>query len=143
MSVWLNRSLLFAALLAAVPATALFAAAPQDFATAEEVDLIEVNHYYDENGAHLLDQILFYEWDGRESRYQVRAWRLLKSPHQYPRPEIDGEGYETTWREGATTRVVRSSKFRETWTQYDPELLERRNLPREERRELFQSASTP
>lgn len=134
---------LMAAMFLAVPATALFAGGSQDFATAEQVDLIEVNHYYDENGAHLLDQILFYEWDGREARYQVRAWRLLKTPQQYPRPVAAGQGYETTWREGASTRVVRSPKFRETWTQYDPELLERRNLPREERRELFQTASTP
>jgi hypothetical protein len=134
---------LIAAIVFAVPATALFAGGSPEFATAEQVDLIEVNHYYDENGAHLLDQILFYEWDGREARYQVRAWRLLKSPQQYPRPVADGQTFETTWREAGAMRVVRSSKFRETWTQYDPELLERRNLPREERRELFQSAATP
>lgn len=137
-----RNAAMIAAMVFAVPATALFAGGSPEFATAEQVDLIEVNHYYDENGAHLLDQILFYEWDGREARYQVRAWRLLKSPQQYPRPSIDGQGYETTWREGASMRVVRSPKFRETWTQYDPELVERRNLPREERRELFQAAST-
>lgn len=102
----------------------------------ERVDLLEVNHYYDENGAHLLDQILFYEWDAKEAIYQVRAWRLLKVATQYPKSI--NEGYETKWREGASQRRVISKKFRETWTQYDPELLERRNLPREERRELFQ-----
>lgn len=105
----------------------------------ERVDLIEVNHYYDENGKHILDQVLFYEWDDREARYQVRAWRLLKVPSQFPRPCANGQGYETTWREGKDARVVQAPKFRETWTQYDPELLERRVLPREERHELFQA----
>ena len=102
---------------------------------AERVCLIEANHYYDENGVHLLDQVIFYEWDALQSRYQIRSWRLLKSPGQFPRP--CDEGYEAVWREGATQRRVTAPAFRETWTQHDPELMERRWLPRDERRELF------
>jgi hypothetical protein len=99
-------------------------------------DLLEANSYFDENGVHLLDQILFMEWDERDARYQIRSWRLLKNDAQYPRP--CDEGYETTWREGASIRRVTAPKFRVTHTQVDPELIERKHLPREQRHELFQ-----
>lgn len=97
----------------------------------ERVDLVEVNHYYDENGTRLLDQAIFYDWCDVTARYQVRGWRLLKTPNQYP--QACPSGYGVALREGR----IEARKYRETWTQHDPELTERQWLPREERRELF------
>ena len=44
----------------------------------DRVDLIEVNHFYDEQGRLVFDQIIFYDWSPMQCRYQVRDWRLLK-----------------------------------------------------------------
>jgi hypothetical protein len=41
-----------------------------------------------------------------------------------------------TWMDGDTPREVRSRTVRETFTTYDPELVEREHLPKEGRCEL-------
>jgi hypothetical protein len=40
------------------------------------------------------------------------------------------------WQDGEQIRHIRSKSIRETWTQYDPELVEREFLPKEKRKEL-------
>jgi len=40
------------------------------------------------------------------------------------------------WHDGEQLRNVHSRSIRETWTQYDPELVEREYLPKERRKEL-------
>ncbi|MGY8766884.1 MAG: hypothetical protein ACKVH8_00465 [Pirellulales bacterium] len=111
-------------------------AAPQDVAVADRVDLIEVNHYYDPQGRLVFDQVIFYDWSSRDSRFHVRAWRLLKSPWQIPRRSWTDGTYTTSWKDGEVIRDVKADMVRETWTQYDPELVERDYLPRERRRGL-------
>lgn len=101
----------------------------------ERVDLIERNSYFDENGAALLDQALFYRWDAHAERYQVVAWRLIKGAANEPRPCDDG--YEVVWMEGGKHLRVSAPKYRETWTQYDPEMLERKHLPPDLRAGIF------
>ena len=39
------------------------------------VDLIEVNHFYDENGKRVFDQLIFWDWKPAEAAHRVRAWR--------------------------------------------------------------------
>ena len=56
--------------------------APQEDVARESVDLIELNHFYDEHGRLVFDQVIFYDWASSESRYNVRAWRLVKNPSQ-------------------------------------------------------------
>ena len=56
----------------------------EDVAT-DHVDLIEVNHFYDEKGRLVFDQIIFYDWSATRSRYNIRDWRLLKTRAQLPR----------------------------------------------------------
>ena len=101
------------------------------------VDLIEVNHFYDEHGRLVFDQVIFYDWAATEGRYNVRAWRLLKEKAQVPRRNFLTGEYETIWNDGDVLRRVRGQAFRETWTQHDPELREREYLPKEKRRELY------
>lgn len=103
---------------------------------ADRVDLIEVNHYYDEYGKHVFDQLIFYDWCGDECRFHVRAWRLLKRDDQRPVHDWRRGEFVATWIDDGLLRTVRAAMIRETWTQYDPELLERAVLPKSQRREL-------
>jgi hypothetical protein len=107
----------------------------EDIAT-DSVDLIEVNHFYDEQGRLVFDQIIFYDWCPIFCRYNVRDWRLLKSTAQIPHRNWQQGYFVTVWHDGEVLREVKSLSLRESWTQYDPELLEREFLPKEQRREL-------
>ena len=110
---------------------------PQEDVARETVDLIEINHFYDEHGRLVFDQVIFYDWSQDDARYMVRAWRLVKNPAQLPQRDWkDRGGYIAVWQDGELLRHVRSQSIRETWTQYDPELVEREYLPKERRKEL-------
>jgi hypothetical protein len=111
--------------------------APAQDVACDQVDLVEVNHFYDEHGKRVFDQVIFYDWSESTSRYQVRAWRLLKSPNQYPLRNWERGDWSAVWNDGEVLREVRAAAFRETWTQYDPELVERDYLPKDKRRELI------
>jgi hypothetical protein len=110
--------------------------APQQDVARETVDLIEVNHFYDEHGRLVFDQVIFYDWSAGDARYMVRAWRLVKNPAQLPQRDWKDGGYSALWQDGEVLRQVRSRSIRESWTQYDPELVEREYLPKERRKEL-------
>jgi hypothetical protein len=114
-------------------ATAL---SPPETVVADYVDVIEINHFYDEQGKLVFDQVLYFDWSPSQSRYNVRAWRLLKSPAQVPQKDGQRGDYVATFFDGDALRTVRAASFRETWTQHDPELAEREYLPKEHRREL-------
>jgi hypothetical protein len=109
-----------------------------DHVVTEQVDLVEVNHFYDDQGRHVFDQMIFYDWSSLRNRYQVRAWRLVKSVTQLPQKKWNQEAYVATWQDGEVFREVQARTMRESWTQYDPELAEREFLPKEQRRELTQ-----
>lgn len=114
---------------------AILAAFPTYEPPTDRVALIEVNHLYDARGQHVIDQVIFWDWD--RDRFQVRAWRLIKSDVQLPKRNRCGD-YECYWCDGNTLRKVIAHQKRETWTTYDPEVLEREMLPIEFRRELVQ-----
>jgi hypothetical protein len=120
-------------------AAAALSLTPSNDVAADSVDLIEVNHFYDEHGRLVFDQVIFYDWCTSQNRYQVRAWRLLKKPSQIPYRNVNTGEYETTWHDGDVLRQVRGMSFRESWTQYDPELREREYLPKDRRSELYKT----
>jgi hypothetical protein len=109
----------------------------------ETVDLIEINHFHDDQGRPLFDQLLFYDWSDEQGRFQVRDWRLMKSNHQVPLPSArDGE-HVAVWSDCKSRDMIRATRariVRETWTQYDPELAEREYLPEHKRRKLINAA---
>jgi hypothetical protein len=109
---------------------------PTEDVARERVDLMEVNHFYDEQGRLVFDQVIFYDWSPDHSRYMVRAWRLVKNPSQLPERDWRDGGYLAVWQDGEILRRVRAQSMRESWTQYDPELAEREYLPKEKRKEL-------
>lgn len=105
----------------------------------DRCDLVEVNHFYDENGRHVFDQLIFYDYgelDGAPHLH-IRAWRLIKSPTQWPVRDRRGGGHVSIFQDGELLRHVRAGSFRETWSQHDPELLERVHLSPQDRREFF------
>lgn len=108
----------------------------------ERCDVIEVNSFYDDSGRLVFDQVIFYDWSPDDCRYQVRAWRLVKRPSQIAAWDWQRGEWVATWSDGeygdGALRVVSAQSFRRTWTQYDPELVERETLPKERRRELSQ-----
>jgi len=123
-----------------VIAVAAMGLLPREHFVKENVDLIEVNHYHDEHGRLIFDQVIFYDWSPIDGRYQVRDWRLLKSPSQVPRRNWRSGGYQVIWndeRTGDTLRQIDARSLRETWTNHDPEMRERAFLPQEKRRTLL------
>lgn len=113
-----------------------FAISPREDVATERVDLIEVNHFYDDQGRLVFDQLLFYDWSHDDGRYQLRAWRMVKNNSQLPQRNWQSGGYVATWQDGDVLRKISAASTRESWTQYDPELTEREFLPKEKRREL-------
>jgi hypothetical protein len=109
---------------------------PQEDVSRDRVDLVEVNHFYDDAGRHVFDQVIFYDWSPLDCRHVVRAWRMVKNSAQLPKRSWADDTYTATWNDGDTLREVRAESMRESWTQYDPELAERDYLPKEKRREL-------
>ncbi len=119
---------------------------PVRSATVDEVDLVEINHVFDEQGRLVFDQVIYYEWSNQDSRYQVRDWRLLKKPSQLPLKNWRDGNFVSVWHDFKfrdVLREVQAKIVRETWTQYDPELVERDFLPEEKRRKLQQKRRKP
>ena len=115
-------------------ATVAFSATPNPSHLTDQVDLIDLNHYYDSQGRHVFDQVIFYQWSRADARFQVREWRLMKAPMKPPcRVRADGP-WVMRWRDQGEFREVSGKNFRETWTNYDPEIRERDYLPAGERR---------
>ena len=109
---------------------------PVEDVAIDRVDLIELNHFYDEQGKHVFDQIIFYDWSPQSGRYHVRAWRLLKKPAQIPSRNWKHGEFVAVWHDGDLLRRVRGTSVRESWTQYDPELIEREFLAKDKRPDL-------
>jgi hypothetical protein len=110
---------------------------PVNGVTRDRVDLVEVNHYYDELGRLVFDQVIYYDWSVKQSRFNVRAWRLVKKPAQIPHRNWNSEGgYVSVWHDGGILRRVHAKSLKESWTQYDPEMSERKYLTKDQRRDL-------
>ena len=111
----------------------------------DHVDLVELNHYYNEKGRHVLDQVIFYDWSSAAGRYQIRDWRMIKRVSQIPRRDWRLGGYVAVWHdplEGNVLRKMHAANLRETWTQYDPEIVERSFLKKDKRRKLARARSS-
>jgi hypothetical protein len=112
---------------------------PVEEVALDRVDLIELNHFYDEQGRLVLDQLIFYDWSPVDSRYHVRAWRLLRTPAQIPLRNWRDRNFVAIWhdcKDRDVLREVHARMLRETWTAYDPELVEREFVPQDKRRDL-------
>ena len=92
----------------------------------EYVDLIELNHFYDQLGRPVYDQVIFYERAPETGRFQVRAWCLVEdreSLNRRPVRNYETQLYQVDWfdTDQRLFRKITSRLYRESWTQIDPE----------------------
>ena len=99
----------------------------------ETVDVIEVNHVICD-GTETFTQMIYWRWK-RDNRLHAEAWRRVETDHRVNR--VRGT-YTDTWTRDGKIYKVRSRGFRERWSDYDPELLDRKEWP-ECRRVWFQT----
>lgn len=97
------------------------------------VALVEFNHYYDDSANHIFDQIIFYEWVGE---YRVQAWRLIK-PTSKLSVWKSPKGIIVWLQDGEDLRKIYTYSYIETWTQYDPEMVDRSKWPENQRKGLL------
>ncbi len=102
-----------------------------------EVDLVELNHFLDEHGREVFRQVVFFDWSRRHRQFEVRAWRLIKHDAQLPRRVPGTNTYIVRWQDKSISREVRAKSLRETWSQHDPERVNRALVPENERRPLW------
>jgi hypothetical protein len=104
-------------------------AAPE-YITREQVDLLEINHMYNEKAEPLWDQLI--GWDLTDDGFRVRWFIVLKD--KYARPHrVRGQWSMTVSHPGFETTTIRAHVFRETWMQDDPETHDRHWRPRADR----------
>ena len=109
----------------------------------ERVDLIELNHFYDDQGKHAYDQVIFYEWSPDYRRFHVIAWSLIEDDmSRVPFQQPGSREYAVNWfdRDSKVEREVRSKLFRETWSQVDPERANKRLIEEKHRISLLRVA---
>jgi hypothetical protein len=135
----MNFVIYFAALSAAsLSATSILPGIWQsDNTTSAEVDLVELNHFLDDHGREVFRQVVFFDWSRENRQFEVRAWRLIKHPSQLPRQANGPSGFVVRWQDKSMTREVRAKSMRETWSQNDPERVNRAILPENQRRPLW------
>ena len=117
---------------------AFFSNPPEDIAE-ERVDLIEINHFFDEDGKPKFDQVIFYRWSSARGRFDIVDYKQLRVKNQIPTRIDEGDGYVAIWIDKSdhnTIRRVHAKDLIETWTEHDPEMLERRYLPKDKRSRL-------
>lgn len=103
-----------------------------------QVDLMELNHFLDHEGREVFRQVIFYDWAPATKQFHVRQWRLIRSDDELPRQNVQPKGVRCDWLEKGIARGVLANDFRETWSQKDPEQTNRRILPEDQRRPLFE-----
>lgn len=125
---------------------ASFADVRRSATLAERVDLIELNHFYDDLSRHVYDQVIFYEWSPDTKDFQVRAWCLVdpkECPYCRPWHTHHDDMWHVRWfdKDNRMIRQVDSDLFRETWTQVDPERASKKKLDEKLRTALVQPLS--
>ena len=103
----------------------------------ESIDLIELNHFIDGEGREVFRQLIFYDWSDLDKRFHVRAWRLVKNDRQLPQRFWKPERYKCQWHDNRQLKTVTAKQLRETWAQQDPERVNRKFLPEDQRVPLF------
>ena len=100
--------------------------------TIDNVDMIELNHFYDQRGCHVYDQVIFWRQDPATKSFEVAAWTMADQTDKYPH-RSNGNVWESKWFDGKMYRNVRSRQVRESWTQVDPERVDQKQVIAEER----------
>lgn len=92
------------------------------------VSVIERNSVYDESGEKRLEQVIWWQWNGK--RYECRGWQQAASVQV----TASRGGWLSVWEWRNRRRVAWAPHLMETHTRYDPEVADREKLPCEDRR---------
>lgn len=103
---------------------------PDQYDRQNVVDVIERNTYYQEyTGDVVLVQWIFWRWDTKHSSHVVVRWMIDKSDDRV----LFSRDTDGLYRASSRDAVVVAKSFRETWTTYDPEIVDRNVLPNDQR----------
>lgn len=58
--------------------TVLGSSGNHDNVVRDKFDMIEVNHYYDQWGNKSFVQLIYWDWDGRNSKFKCQGWKMMK-----------------------------------------------------------------
>lgn len=102
--------------------------------TYEYVDLIELNHFCDKCGRLVFEQVIFYERTPTNGKFQVRAWCMVEDHKDLTRRPVKNEQtglYQVDWYDSdkKLQRKITSRLYRESWTQVDPEVANKKVHP--------------
>lgn len=99
----------------------------------ERHDVVELNHFYDDNGRLIFSQVIWYDLvfddEKPDGQFIVKAWKL--TPQHRCIPLKTSDGYTSVFLDGIDLRKVIAGSMRETWEQFDPELENRQRKPQE------------
>ena len=117
---------------------ALLSMPQTDGATSDAVDVLEVNHVYDDCGREVLTQLIGWEKSEAPCGFSVVFWRLMKEDDRGMSPQFSQatQSYTSEWYDGEVLRRVKAKKRWERWLQYDIEMFDRNIHPKQNRREL-------
>jgi hypothetical protein len=115
---------------------ATLGAVPHAPLVCDRVDVVELNRVYDDQGRPLLTQMIFWDWYEHDARLHVVAWRLWPEDGARPTRDWSQGEYRLLWHDGELLREVWAGSWRESWTQFDPEMNDRVVLPKSARRGL-------
>lgn len=106
----------------------------------DHCDRIEINHFCDhQTGLVHLDQIVFWDFSPGQPHCVVRAWRSLKDAQSQSPYRVHRNLYRACWhdaRDSNAMRVVTAGSFVETFTDYDPEIVNGEAFDRNCRKDL-------
>ena len=106
---------------------------PPPFMIVDHVDSIELNHYYDSSGKAVLNQLIYFDWANSDQCFHAIDYRLQKHPTRIPVFDYSTGTYKSWFYDGRYMIQVTSDSFVETWTQTDPEYVQRKNRSNDQR----------
>ncbi len=103
--------------------------------TTDYFDLVELNHFYDDQGKLIFTQLIYYDWNPVLGNHIIQGWRMLPrlaDPQgsfiragMLPKYHAANKEYISIWNDRQSAwslRKVVAYSYRETHTQFDPEL---------------------
>lgn len=94
----------------------------------DEIEVIELNHFYDDVGRLVFDQLIFWRADHR-GVLQVGAWMLAKRGTLTEVPCVGRRAFLLSTGD-APDRVIHAKSYLQTHTQHDIEMTDRTRLPK-------------
>jgi hypothetical protein len=96
--------------------------------TSISVDVIELNHVYDHRCEIRFHQLIYWRWHVSDRKYHVAHWRMVDE-HYYVAMNVIGWRDSYQMPDFGQRYTVDANSYRETWTQYDREVLDHQEWP--------------